>query len=437
MDDVERAFKLEGKQGYGNARGIWQTPYLEARGASALATLHFTPDIDAKKATVEATLLEAAPRDLTLRLAFKTGSVAAVERRIPKGEARAKFEVAIPDPRLWSLEDPFLYEVEARLGAGTEPGEDVVTTYFGMRKISVVNLPGTDHPYVALNGEPVYLQLALDQAYHPEGFYTFPSDEFVRNEVLRARQIGLNGLREHVKVELPRKLYWADRLGVLIMADVPNSWGEPTPEMRQETEQTLRRMIRRDYNHPVDLFLDSLQRDVGPLPQPPEGAGREGTEEGLPARDAEMGGVGLPAGEIARRDAARRGQLGLLRARPHRDRPQLVARLPARLGLGRAARQGHEGHLPRLDLELRGRLQAGPPAQHQQRVRQRVGLRGLDGRRGLELGLSPRRQLVPPPSRRSRAGSTPSTTTSSTSGTATGASTAARSSRDWRTSPKA
>jgi len=171
-----------------------------------------------------------------------------VERRIPRGEASVKFDVPIPDARVWSLEDPFLYEVEARVGGGA--GEDVVSTYFGMRKISVVNLPGTDHPYVALNGEPVYLQATLDQAYHPEGYYTFPSDEFVWNEVLRARQIGLNGLREHVKVELPRKLYWADRLGVLIMADVPNSWGEPTPEMQQESEETLRRMIRRDYNHP-------------------------------------------------------------------------------------------------------------------------------------------------------------------------------------------
>jgi hypothetical protein len=56
-----------------------------------------------------------------------------------------------------------------------------------MRKISVVDLPGTSHRYVALNGEPVYLQLALDQAYHPEGFYTFPSDAFTRDEVLRSR----------------------------------------------------------------------------------------------------------------------------------------------------------------------------------------------------------------------------------------------------------
>ncbi|HEX6559661.1 MAG TPA: glycoside hydrolase family 2 TIM barrel-domain containing protein, partial [Longimicrobiales bacterium] len=97
----------------------------------------------------------------------------------------------------------------------------------------------------------VYLQLALDQAYHPDGFYTFPSDEFTRDEILRARQIGLNGLREHVKVETPRKLYWADKLGLLIMADVPNSWGEPDAAMRAEIESTLKNMIARDYNHPA------------------------------------------------------------------------------------------------------------------------------------------------------------------------------------------
>jgi hypothetical protein len=249
VDDVDRAFKLEGKQGYGNARGIWQTPYLEARGTAALREVHFTPDIDAKKVTVDARLLEAASQDLPLRLTFRTGGLAPVERTIARGESSVRFDVPIPDARLWSLDDPFLYEVEARVGA-EGPAADVVNSYFGMRKVSVVDLPGTDHRYIALNGQPVYVQLTLDQAYHPEGFYTFPNDAFVRDEVLRARQIGLNGLRVHVKVALPRKLYWADRLGMLIMADVPNSWGEPTPEMRKDVEHAMRQMIRRDYNHP-------------------------------------------------------------------------------------------------------------------------------------------------------------------------------------------
>ncbi len=249
IDDQDRAYKLEGKQGYGNARGIWQTVYLEARGAAPLATVHATPDLEAEAVTIEARLLEPAPADLTLRLSFPNGEAAPVTEPLPRGTEVVSVTIPLPAPRRWTLTDPYLYALEAQVsGGGLAP--DVVRTYFGMREISVVDLPGTDYRYVALNGEPVYLQLALDQAYHPEGYYTFPDDAFLRDEVLRARQIGLNGLRVHVKIAHPRKLYWADRLGMLVMADVPNAWGEPIPSMQQEVTYALEQMIRRDYNHP-------------------------------------------------------------------------------------------------------------------------------------------------------------------------------------------
>ena len=248
VDDRDRDFKLEGKQGYGNARGIWQTPYLEARGAAPIDVLHFSPDLAGERVHVEASLVEPASEDLTLTLRFPNADLPAVIQRIPRGAEDLAFDVPVPDARLWSLDDPFLYEVEATVEGAGSP--DVVDTYFGMREISVVDLPGTDIPYVALNGEPVYLELALDQAYHPEGYYTFPTDDFVRDEVLRAKDIGLNGLRVHIKVPLPRKLYWADRLGMLIMADVPNWWGPPTDEAFAEGEYALREMVKRDFNHP-------------------------------------------------------------------------------------------------------------------------------------------------------------------------------------------
>jgi hypothetical protein len=118
-------------------------------------------------------------------------------------------------------------------------------------KISVVNLPGTEFPYVAINDKPVYLQLTLDQSYHPEGFYTFPTDAFMRKEIELAKSIGLNGIRPHIKSEIPRKLYWADKLGVLVMADLPNSWGDPDAKMQLEAENTFRDMVKRDFNHPA------------------------------------------------------------------------------------------------------------------------------------------------------------------------------------------
>ena len=92
--------------------------------------------------------------------------------------------------------------------------------------------------------------MTLDQSYHPDGFYAFPSDAFMRDEILRSRRIGLNANRLHVKIDVPRKLYWADRLGLLLMCDVPNSWGEPDGEMRGEIEHALRGMLDRDFNHP-------------------------------------------------------------------------------------------------------------------------------------------------------------------------------------------
>ena len=245
VDDTRRDFTLYGKQGYGNARGIWQTIYLEARGEYHLDALHISPDIDNARAIFTAYLPEPTDQELNLSLLIK-GEKTPVKTSItfPKGAHKTTLTVDLPDPHLWSLEDPFLYEVEATLGA------DQVSTYFGMRKISVMDLPGTDYPYIALNNKPIYLQLALDQSYHPEGFYTFPSDQFLIDEIKRSKSIGLNGIRTHIKVEVPRKLYWADKLGLLVMEDLPNSWGEPDEPMQQESEYTLRQMIKRDYNHP-------------------------------------------------------------------------------------------------------------------------------------------------------------------------------------------
>jgi len=246
-DDIRRPHTLYGKQGYGNARGIWQTVYVEARGTEYLDALHFTPDIDRQQVEITAYLPEPVPTDegRSAVVTIKTPEgVLTTTIDFKSGQTRARDIVSIPNQRLWSLDDPYLYQASATLG------DDKLNTYFGMRKIGVVKLPGTDIPYISLNNQPIYLQLALDQSYHPDGYYTFPSDQFMIDEINRSKSIGLNGIRAHVKVEIPRKLYWADKLGLLVMEDLPNSWGEPDEQMQKEATYTLREMIKRDYNHP-------------------------------------------------------------------------------------------------------------------------------------------------------------------------------------------
>ena len=247
VEDEELDSRPSGKQYYGNAKGIWQTVYLESRKDVHISSVRFTPDIDKAEVKADVSISSPAPEGLIFRLRGKENSLA-FESGIKAGDSTARFTIPVSDMRLWSLDDPFLYEVSASLTNGRET--DSVSTYFGMRKVSALTIPGKDFKYVALNNEPVYLKMSLDQSYHPEGFYTFPSDAFMKEEIMRAKNLGLNGLRIHIKAEIPRKLYWADKYGLLIMEDVPNYWGEPTPESKANWEYIAEQEILRDYNHP-------------------------------------------------------------------------------------------------------------------------------------------------------------------------------------------
>lgn len=248
IDDTYSDAHLYGKQGYGNARGIWQTVYLEARGEQYIDILHFSPDIDNSLVGVDVKLSEAPSADAVFELRFPNGERKSVCEQFD-GRQSLHIDIPLENQHLWTLDDPYLYETEAVVRVDGKDS-DKVKSYFGQRKIGTVKMPGEEYWYIALNNEPIYLQLCLDQSYNPDGFYTFPSDEFMKNEILLSKRLGLNGNRIHIKAELPRKLYWADKLGLLIMADVPNYWGEPVAEAKQDWERCMRGQVERDFNHP-------------------------------------------------------------------------------------------------------------------------------------------------------------------------------------------
>ena len=245
VEDKELDNRPSGKQYYGNAKGMWQTVYLEARSPWHIKALFFQPDIDNESVSVKVELNEPVnePADFVLQ-----GSGIDFKAELPQDERSAKYTIPIKNMKLWNLENPYLYEVNA--GVFGETIADEVSTYFGMRKISAVDIPGKDFRYVALNNKPIYLRLTLDQSYHPDGFYTFPSDEFMKNEIQRAKDLGINGIRIHIKAEMPRKLYWADKLGLLVQEDIPNFWGKPDSIAKANWEQVAREEIARDYNSP-------------------------------------------------------------------------------------------------------------------------------------------------------------------------------------------
>lgn len=109
----------------------------------------------------------------------------------------------------------------------------------------------------------------------------------MREEAWRVKRLGLNMVRLHIKAEDPRRLYWLDKLGVLVMADIPCFWGPPEEKARAAYEGQWRAIFDRDFNHPSIFSWVMIQRKLGP-------AGRQGGRARVHAPNAGMGAGHLP-----------------------------------------------------------------------------------------------------------------------------------------------
>lgn len=237
-EDLRLDSHLYGKQGYGEIQGIWQTVWLENRPAAYIKDFTIITRLDGQV-------------DMTVRVAGE-GLVTALfdgqQVVAPSTDGEARLSLKLEQPRLWTPDAPELYE--GTLCFVAHGSTDTVSTYFGVREIGTCKAPGKDHRWITLNGKPLYLNGALDQAFYPDGYFTAPSDEELRTEVWRLKRLGLNMVRIHIKTEEPRKLYWMDRMGMLVMQDVPCFWGNPVEEARATYEAAWPQILQRDINHP-------------------------------------------------------------------------------------------------------------------------------------------------------------------------------------------
>jgi beta-galactosidase/beta-glucuronidase len=203
---------------YTPVSGIWQTVWLECVPAVSIESLKLTPDLDHQRLILEASLR--GDGDLHgYMLEFEAlceGKTIASGSILP-GKMTA---LAIPEPRVWSPEDPYLYDLIIRL---VKDGaiEDAVGSYFAMRKFSLVT-DEDGHTRFALNDKPLFLYGPLDQGYFPDGLYTPPSEEAMLFDIEYTKRIGCNLIRKHVKVEPLRWYYHCDRLGLIVWQDMPN-----------------------------------------------------------------------------------------------------------------------------------------------------------------------------------------------------------------------
>jgi beta-galactosidase/beta-glucuronidase len=270
---------------YTAVSGIWQTVWLEPVPDLHITEVRAIPNIDTGTVDVDVLLNSGtAPGDAVRLTARAKDKVVATT--VIRGNRRAT--LAIPGARLWSPDDPFLYDLTAELvkveapGDGTprnapggmtraeaeayasakviEAGRDRVESYFGMRKISTGKHPRTAKPAIFLNNKPIFQNGTLDQGWWPESLLTPPSAEAARYDMEWLKSAGFNMLRKHIKVEPAQYYYDADRLGMLIWQDMPSgALGDQAVRRQSDREATMSSSAMAQYQLEMARIMGALR----------------------------------------------------------------------------------------------------------------------------------------------------------------------------------
>jgi hypothetical protein len=247
---------------YSSQSGIWQSARVERRPRTALAPLRIRVELADPAATIRWGLDpegdglptgEAWKIELIVR--SPDGDVAGRAIVTPAGKVSAEARIPIDQPRLWDIGQPNLYRVEARLVLDGVV-RDTVGARFGMREIE------TRDGRIFLNGRPIYLIGALDQDLYDVTISTPPSRAMLDEQIARARELGLNLLRCHIKVPDPAYLDAADEAGILLWCELPN-WGAFTAAAARRGRETLRAMVETLGNHPSIVIWTIINEDWG------------------------------------------------------------------------------------------------------------------------------------------------------------------------------
>jgi len=234
--------------------GIWQTVWLEPVPPLRIDELRVTSLADESMLDVRVYLHAPAGAWTVTVEALDGGAVVAGATEATAG-ATARVRLRIPQATLWAPASPHLYDLRVRLLRNGRV-VDEVGSYAGLRTVELRD------GHVLLNGRPTYLTMVLDQGYWPQSLLAAPSDDALRADVEWAKRLGFNAARKHQKVEDPRWLYWCDRLGLLVWAEMPNAraW---SAQAEERLVAEWERAVRRDYNHPCIITWVPLNESMG------------------------------------------------------------------------------------------------------------------------------------------------------------------------------
>lgn len=202
---------------YTPVTGIWQTVWIEQVPMAYIQSTTHTPDVDEEELKVSANVIGSQPGDLVKFEAWD-GNTKVSEAIIP---STVQGVLEMKKAQLWSPSTPKLYQLRIYLFRNAKQ-IDYAESYFAMRKISLQkDKSGIDR--LALNNKILFHYGPLDQGWWPDGLYTAPTDEALKFDVLKTKEMGFNMIRKHIKVEPARWYYYCDSVGIMVWQDMPSS----------------------------------------------------------------------------------------------------------------------------------------------------------------------------------------------------------------------
>ena len=224
VDKTEKSPHARGKQKlvkkgkYGSLfytpnSGIWKTVWLESVSEEYITNLKVTPCFD-ESAIAVLVSTNGEPKEANIQILFQDNVV-----KETKIQTNKTVKIVLDSFKSWTPDEPYLYDIKI------DTGTDEVTSYFGMRKFST----GKDRNGILrfyLNNKPYFFNGLLDQGYWPESLLTPPSDDALKYDIIKLKELGYNTIRKHIKIESERFYYHCDKIGMIVWQDMPNGGGD-------------------------------------------------------------------------------------------------------------------------------------------------------------------------------------------------------------------